>query len=711
MTTSSSDFIVLHGTAVSLVLEADGPGAPLWRHFGARLPDIAPAPGRLRAERFRPTFSLDDDVPFSLFPTFGQGWFGAPALLAHRDGRDFAQAFTPCDWHWIRPGQAVRVTLTDAVAGLTLAIDLDLDPATDVLSTRARLTNSGPTPLDVTWLAAMCLPLPGEAAQVRHMSGRHNGEFALQVDPLGRGTWSRENRRGLTSHDCPPVGVVVLPGATEHAGPAYGAQLAWSGNHAQRIDRIDDGRFQWQMGEWLAPGEGRLPPGATMETPEALATFSPHGLNGVAANFHAAIRARMTWPGGSMAPRPVHLNTWEGVYFKQDPKTLADMATAAAALGVERFVVDDGWFHGRRDDRAGLGDWWVDRDVFPEGLGPLAAHVRGLGMGFALWVEPEMVNPDSELFRAHPDWALQIDGRPHLTARNQLVLDLTRPAVFEHVAGRLFALLRELPIDALKWDHNRDLTAAGSAGRAAWRAQTQAAHRLFDAVREAFPSVEIEACAGGGGRIDAAMLRRAHRVWTSDNLDAVSRVAIQRGFLQFFPPEIMGAHIGAAPAHATGRGQSVDFRAGVAFGGHLGVELDPRALTDAHRDRIAAWIAAYKAARGTLHGGRTWLGEAGDGVVWQAQGAPDDAVVSIFRVEPTGERWAPRVRLPFLDPARDHRIETLGPPPKLDPAQSPFLADLLAGRARIHGAWAREIGLPLPFMKAQTALILRVAAL
>ncbi|MBK7687277.1 MAG: alpha-galactosidase [Rhodocyclaceae bacterium] len=323
-----------------------------------------------------------------------------------------------------------------------------------------------------------------------------------------------------------------------------------------------------------------------------------------------------------MKPRLVHLNTWEAVYFDQDEDSLKALATSAAELGVERFVLDDGWFKGRDHDRAGLGDWWPDPRKFPDGLLPLAMHVEACGMSFGLWVEPEMVNPDSDLYRAHPDWALALEGRAQLTGRNQLVLDLSRPDVSDYLFERLHGLLSQLPIKYLKWDMNRDLATAGSNERAAYREQVLALYRLLARIRLAHPSLEIESCASGGGRIDFGILAHTHRVWTSDCNDALSRVAIQRGALQWLPPEILGAHIGSVPSHTTGRSQSLAFRAAVALGAHFGLELDVRKLTTQERASLSQWIALYQRLRAELHQSTVWQGDTGDGIVWQAVDLP-----------------------------------------------------------------------------------------
>ena len=680
--------ITLHGAGCSLVIECPDGAPPLWRYWGPRLADGFASGSALGETRPLPSFTLDNAPPFELFPTFGLGWCGQSALLAHREGQDFAQRVGAAEVTWI-DAQTVRLELRDDVAKLAVALTLALDPLSDVLTVSTTLTNLGEAVLDVQWLASAALPLPDDAAKVRSYSGRHNSEFILCEEPLGRAIWRKENRRGLTSHDAFPGAVVMLP-----TGTAFGAQLAWSGNHAQSIEWLDDGRYQWQMGVWLAPGEGRLGPGETMTAPDVLATCSTTGAGGVATNFHAAIRHSMTWPGGAMRPRPVHLNTWEGYYFDHDLPALIRLADAAAEVGIERFVLDDGWFHRRDDDRRALGDWWADARKYPDGLAPLATHVVAKGMEFGLWVEPEMVNPDSALFRTHPDWALQIAGRPLMTGRNQLVLDLARAEVSDYLFDSIASLLRTLPIAYLKWDHNRDLaTAAGPDSRARYRAQVDAAYALFDRFRAAFPAVEIEACAGGGGRIDAGIIRRTHRFWTSDCIDAVSRVDIQRGFLQFLPPELMGSHIGTAPAHTTGRSQHMDFRAAVALQGHFGVEFDLVKLGDKDRARLAEWIGFYKTWRHLLHA-QVWQGEAGDNMVWHAAGSADEWLLIVYRMQPMQHRHMPPVRLPFV--AREGLYQVT----RIDPSA--------AGEAMtFDGSWLANAGLPVPPMKAERAVIYR----
>ena len=713
---ASAEYIVLQGARTSVVIEARSGEAPLWRYWGSRLPDGCLPMAPLRDGRAVPPSSMEFDQPPTVVPTFGVAWYGQSALLAHRAGQQFAQCFDHCAIEWVLPGKDVVFHLKDSIARIRLALSVQIDD-NDVLWLQSELTNTGDEVLDVQWLAAGTVPLPGYAEQVRSYYGQWANEFQLQVDELGRTLWRRENRRGRGSHDTFPGAVVTLPGATAHEGMVYGAHLAWSGNHCQTIEWLHDGQFQWQMGEWLAPGEIRLQPGEEIISPVMLASCSIAGLNGLAANFHSAVRGILRWPGGEMRPRPVHLNTWEAFYFDHDIDELKALAEAAAAIGVERFVLDDGWFHGRHSDRAALGDWWPDECKYPDGLMPLAQHVRSLGLEFGLWVEPEMVNPDSELFRTHPEWAMQLAGRPLLTMRNQLVLDVARPEVSDFLFARLDALLKEIPISYLKWDMNRDLTEAGNAqGRPAYRSFVLALFALLDRVRSAHPGVEIESCASGGARIDFGILAYTQRVWTSDCNDALSRVGIQRGALQFVPPEIMGAHIGPAPAHTTGRSQSLDFRAAVALPGHLGIEADVRQLDSEQRESLRQWIALYKHLRGRLHAGRVWFGEVGDGVVWQAHGddAARDVIVFVYRLTPTTHRYTPSMRLPMLDPSLLYGVRRIDPAVQHEWTSSP-LNDALRDAPEdcpvsAHGAWLARFGLALPRMFAESAAIYRVVA-
>ena len=451
----------------------------------------------------------------------------------------------------------------------------------------------------------------------------------------------------------------------------WGAHLAWSGNHRVLAERLPDGRRYLQLGELLHPGEVVLQPGERYETPEVIATYGV-GLTPASWGFHRS-RA-LTGDASRPPPRKVLLNTWEAVYFDHDLDRLRRLADVAASVGVERFVLDDGWFGSRRNDRSGLGDWTVSADAHPGGLSPIIDHVRSLDMDFGIWVEPEMVSPDSDLFRAHPDWVLATDGYQPVLGRHQLVLDLGRPGAYAHVLGQLDALLSEHAIAYVKWDMNRDhVQGSGSDGAAGTHAQTMALYRLLDELRARHPSVEIESCASGGGRIDHEILRRTQRVWTSDCNDALERQTIQRGASMFVPPEVMGAHIGPPRSHTTGRVHSLAFRAATAMFGHLGIEwnlleLDERDLAD-----LTAVIELHRRFRPLLHSGDVVRFDAdlegvghSDSPVAHAHGvyAADrsEALIAFVQLR-TGTSLAPSpLRLPGLDAERTYRAQVLDLP-------------------------------------------------
>lgn len=684
-----ADYVALHGKDSSLVLEMPNSGAPLWRYWGPGLSQgFVPGPS-LEHERCHRGFHLDEPQRLSLFPGTGIGWFYQPAIEAHRNGRDFT--FAPRLRDLNQTDDMLVFALEDPLVDLDLTVTLALDLETDVLTFSTAVANRATEAITINWLASAVLPLPQNVERVLSFGGRHAGEFEPLEDRLGKATWSRTNRRGITSHQAFPGAVALTACTSDHDGLAYAAQLAWSGNHRQDIEWLDDGRRQWQLGLGLAPGELILQPGCLFEAPPVHATVSKCGKQGAAANFHASMRKMVRWPAGAMPPRPVHFNSWEGSYFDHDEQRMMSLATKAAALGVERFVLDDGWFDGRHDDTSSLGDWQPDKSKYPRGLGPLAQHVVNLGMEFGLWLEPEMVNAASALFRAHPEWVLQLHGRKLPTGRNQLVLDLSRPAVSNYLFDALAGVLVDVPITYIKWDHNRALAAAASdKGTASYTRQTEAFYGLLDRLSAAFPSIEFESCAGGGGRIDMGVGRRVQRFWASDNIDALSRLQIQRGFLQFLPPEMMGSHIGTAPAHTTGRSQPLDFRAAVACQGHLGIELNLDAL-GSDSSRLAEWIAFYKRWRHILHG-HVWTGTLPDGLSWHAAGKASEWLTIVYRSEPSLQRFSPTLALPFVDRTRRYAVSRIGPG-RADPAMV------------YDGSWLAEAGLAVPPTKAERAII------
>ncbi len=479
-----------------------------------------------------------------------RGRFTRPHLRGHRVG---GGAWTT----WFRPtGQEVDDTLLvvraeDRAAGLALVYELEAVVGGG-LRGRATVTNVGEGEYVVDGLEVV-LPLADDHVDLLDFTGRHERERTPQRHTVDDGLWLREGLGGRPGLDAATMVVAGTAGFSTTRGSVVGVHVGWSGNSVLRVERTAAHGATIGGGELLLPGEVVLPTGSSYVSPWVYVAASDGGLDGLAAVWHEYQRSLDAHP----AHQPVVLNVWEAVFFDHDLDRLRQIADRGASVGVERFVLDDGWFHDRRDDTAGLGDWMVDEQVWPDGLDPLIEHVRGLGMEFGLWFEPEMVNPDSDLFRAHPEWILSAgEARTPLLHRNQQVLDLTRPEVVDHLFDRVHAVLSEHAIDYVKWDHNRDLLEAGSGARGgapAAHAQTLAFYDLLDRLRAAHPDVAWESCASGGGRIDLGVLERVQRVWTSDMTDALARQSIQRWTAQLVAPEYVGAHVSATTSHTTHR--------------------------------------------------------------------------------------------------------------------------------------------------------------
>lgn len=651
---------IVHLTAdgVSLVVALDGVSAAI-RHFGAGL-DLASAA------------ALAGAAP----PVrWGARWDAPrpPQLLPHRGAGDPSHPALPGDVLWTladaeQTGDALALTYASGAGHLDL-----------------RLTMLPGGVLQVRSGAAVTLPLPDTFTETLTFGGDWAAEFRAARIALPQGRWVKESRRGRPGHDAYPGLVLGEPGFGEDHGRVVALALAWSGDHAVAAERTREGPVLAQLEAYGAESE-------------AFAVWSDRGLNGAMERLDVAMRAHILRPRTAL--RPVHLNTWEAIYFAHDGDALIALADKAAALGIERFVLDDGWFRNRTGDRAGLGDWTPDPVKYPEGLGPLIDHVRARGMTFGLWVEPEMVNEDSDLARAHPEWILRHPDRTPVLMRHQLMLDLGRADVQAHVGEAVAALLRAHPIAYLKWDMNRDLTEPADGA-----AYVRGLYAVMDRLRSEHPEVEIETCASGGGRCDLGILRRADRVWVSDSNDALDRLNIQRAAAQWMPLSIMGAHVGPERCHITGRTLPLDLRAHVALFGHMGLELDVRVLSDADAARLAAHIATYKAWRALIHGGRYARLE-----TFEPDHAADwvtDGARALVRVVRTGSRQlgqGVRVRLPGLDPARTYAIGVEGPVTgSVAACLAPALKD---GALRLSGRALAAHGLELFLPRPETSVLI-----
>jgi len=700
-----SEFVQMAGRSFDVVVDPTA-GVPAITHWGASLgadvdlEAMAEALGRPSV-----TGAIAQVAPLGIVPLHSEGFPGRPGLMGRRaGGQAWAPRFRTVSHR--REGQALIVESADERAGLALTTTIDVGAA---LTVTAALTNTADRRYSLDALT-ITLPVPSHAGELLRFEGRWAREFHPVRSVWAGGSVLSENQRGRTSHECPPLLFAATHGFGEWSGEVWGVHVAWSANHALLAECLADGRRYVQGGELLHPGEIVLEPGESYSTPDVVAVYSDAGLTPATWGFHRTARSS---PAHPTTPRPVLLNTWEAVYFDHDADRLRELADVAASVGVERFVLDDGWFGSRRDDTSGLGDWWVSPDVYPHGLAPLIEHVTGLGMEFGIWVEPEMVNPDSELMRAHPEWALTTDGYEPVLGRNQLVLDLARPDAFAHVLGMLDALLRDHDIAYVKWDMNRDhVQGSGADGAAGTHAQTLALYALLDELRVRHPSVEFESCASGGGRIDLEILRRTERVWTSDCNDALERQTIQRGASMLIPPEVMGAHIGPTRAHTTARVHTFAFRAATAMFGHLGVEWDVTKLDDRDRESLAAAIALHKRFRPLLHGGDTVRFDTEAPYCAHGVYAADrsEGLVSFAQLATAPSLTAPALRLPGLDPDRTYRVEHVALPRERWGPAAGQPAWLTAG-VELTGRQLAVHGIRPPVLHPESAVLIHLTAL
>ena len=653
--------VTLTAAGVSVLIDARTDGLPTITYWGPELPGLDADQAASLAAAGVPvagTNNLEPRPRGAVLPEHRLGWTGRPGLTGSYAGVGWSPAFTATDVQVEgAPGPgSVEVSAIDDAGRLELRVVLELLPS-GLLRARAAVTNLATATYGLDDLV-LAFPVPDEASELLDFAGRHNLERVPRRGPFPMGTHLRENRKGRTGADSAYVLHAGTPGFGFAAGRVWAVHTAWSGNHTHYAERVFTGEQVIGGGELLLPGEIRLAKGETYESPWVYAAHGD-GLDEIARRFHRHLRAREPRVDVN---RPVTLNVWEAVYFDQDEDRLIDLAERAAAVGIERFVLDDGWFGSRRDEHSGLGDWVVSPDVWPRGLHPLIDRVRGLGMRFGLWFEPEMINPDSDVARAHPDWIMAARGSWPIESRFQQVLNLSVPEAYEHVKAQMLALLKEYAIDYVKWDHNRDLIEAGTqadGGRPAVHAQTRAVYRLMDEIRAAHPGLEIESCSSGGARVDLGVLERTDRIWVSDNIDPHDRQQMLRWTTQLVPPEYLGSHIASGRSHTTGRRHDLAFRAGTAIFGHLGVEWDLAAATEAEIAELRDWIAFYQTERDLLLNGDVVRMDGYDpGVLVHGVVAPDRSRALIAMVtlgspypDPVG-----RLRFRGLDHDRLYRL-------------------------------------------------------
>ncbi|MEM6385543.1 MAG: alpha-galactosidase [Pseudomonadota bacterium] len=653
-------------------------------YWGARLPDDEDLTTLYEAHILDVTGGMLDANPeISICPEATRTFPGQPGLIMRdTDGTPYLPKFCLVG---VEQGEGtLTLTYTDQDEVVTYIAEFTIDGDTHLIEAQACLKATRPVHLH--WLSAPVFPGPQLSDEMIDVTGRWCGEFQLATTPWNPGIRYRENRTGRTGHEHFPGLIIPCRGATNARGEAYAFHYGWSGGHRMVAEELPDGRRQIQFGhaarvESVARTEFR--------TGKLYAVYSDDGLNGCAVAFQRHLRDRIVQFPEPDRPRPVHYNCWEAVYFRHNVEELKDIATRAADLGAERFVLDDGWFGNRDDDTAALADWEVDIRKYPDGLTPLIDHIHSLDMTFGIWFEPEMINPNSNTFRANPHWALGAEDQ--IPGRQQRAVDMANPEVRDYLFERMSEILSAHAIEYVKWDHNRVLPMPDAD-------QTRGTYALLDRLRAAHPNVEIESCASGGGRIDFGILSRTHRVWLSDSNDALERLKIQHNASIFLPMAVTGSHVGPRVCHTSGRVLDISFRAWVAAQRHMGFEMDPRELTDdeAHvlRDVTTWW-----------KGNRDWLLKADilrldspdPSVIAEQHLAEDGSKFVVFAgKDGTSAQIAPRpLRLTRVSPHVMYEIqlknrEDVGHLSRGAPA-------LKYGSIKLSGAYLMSHGLTLPW--------------
>jgi alpha-galactosidase len=697
-------FVTLNADGVQLIVSLSS-GTPVILHFGADLGSSLDVSAlNLASQEAVPHADLDEHINPGIWREDSRGFHGRPALLGHSNGQKWASLFTI--QNVAATANSIEIFCVDKSAQLEIAVTYELAKE-GVLKVTQRVKNLASEAYAVEELSAW-LPLPDYATETMDFTGRWVKERQPQRREIQVGTWAREIREGRSGHDYTIVQLAMTPGANYQTGEVWSVGLQWSGNTRHLVEKLPTGRTSIGAGELLFPGEVILAEGEEYVAPSLVVSYSDEGIDGITDRHYRWLRSRPNHPS-VVRPRPLTLNVWEAVYFDHNLEKLTQLADVAQTIGVERFVLDDGWFGSRRNDLSGLGDWVVSKDVWPNGLKPLIDVVKSRGMEFGLWFEGEMVNPDSDLFREHPDWILHVEGRTPPEGRFQQVVDLTHQGAYDHVFGQIDSVLSEYDIAYIKWDHNRTLTDAAHFGKAAVREQTMAIYRLFDELKLRHPGLEIESCSSGGGRIDLGMVDHADRFWTSDCNDALERQYIQRYTQYVIPPEMLGSHIGPTESHTTHRTHSLQFRAVSALFGHAGLEWDLTQTTDEERAALKSWAQYYMANRSLIHSGRMVRIEQPDdsafvhGVVAQDKSRAIFALVAL-RGMPASTPNA--LRFEGLDAKASYRLKLVEPAGKARyiGRQSPKWFDGVV----LTGAALARVGVRPPILAPENAILIEL---
>lgn len=612
-------------------------------YYGPRIGDMDLAWAlRLEQPPFTPNKNQREEVTFfdcfpSEYPVENQGDL-RETCLAVRTEKNQVDCLPVFDHFEILPGKpelsglpatfgttedcaTLKLVLKDDQTHVTVELYYTAFNSLDVITRSVVIRNQGSTPVWIDKALSCCLSLPYEDQQLVTLHGSWAREQQIQFQEIGRSYQGTASRRGISSHQDHPFLAVASRDITQTQGQVYAMHFVYSGSFLAQAQRDQHDQLRLVMGIHPESFCWKLEPGAAFQTPEVVQVYSGQGLGQMTRTFHDLYRGHLIRSKYQFAPRPVLINNWEATYFDFDEEKLLSIARHAAELGIELFVLDDGWFGNRNTDSGSLGDWQVNRKKLPDGLGGLSEKINALGMGFGLWMEPEMVSMDSWLYRAHPDWAIQTASRRPMLCRDQFLLDLSRPEVEEYVWNQISQTLHSGNITYLKWDMNRPMTNIGSASLPADR-QGELSHRyvlalyrLQQRLLDEFPDLLLENCCSGGGRFDPGMLYYSPQIWCSDDTDAVERLRIQEGTAMLYPLSSIGAHVSACPNHAVGRVTPFETRAVVAMSGTFGYELDVRLIPPEDQRQIPGQIQRYKKYQSLIQTGdyfrlsSSWTGE------------------------------------------------------------------------------------------------------
>lgn len=565
--------------------------------------------------------------------------------------------------------ETLEIVLLDRASGLKTHLLYGVFPHLDVITRAVRLENTGTAPVTVKKAMSVELDYEYRELDAVHFYGRHNMERQMERVHLGHGNWSVGSIRGTSSHHHNPFVILCDRNTEENHGDCYGYALAYSGNFSFETEVDQVGHTRVVMGIHPYHFSWKLKKGDIFETPEVIMAYSSEGFGKLSRIYHDAYRSNLIRSKYTEQPRPILVNNWEATYFDFDEEKILSIVKTAKSLGVELFVLDDGWFGERNDDTRSLGDWYPNLEKLPDGITGIAKRVEAEGMKFGLWFEPEMVNKNSHLYREHPDWILGDKGRKLSHGRNQYVLDFSRDEVVDAIFGQMYKVLSEAPISYVKWDMNRSMSEVYSTGVGSgdqgkvFHRYILGVYRLYDMLTKAFPKILFESCASGGGRFDPGLLYYAPQCWTSDDTDAVERCKIQYGTSLVYPVSSMGSHVSAVPNHQLLRNSSLEMRANVAYFGTFGYELDPNRLTEEEKEEVKEQIGFMKKYRRLIQFGtfyRLVSPFEGNEMAWMVVSEDQrNAMVGYYRILQTVNGPYRKIRLQGLDPDKIYHVSRI----------------------------------------------------